>query len=848
MTKRLTAITPSYSSFKDDQVLTAGQLNELLNYFDDQDRMSRIFLSGVGIVCGFKPEIKTNNSVTPPEKHIKITQGCGVTTDGDLLHLSVPSVEPDVAEDEENINIRYLTYTSFVSYSDEKAEYKPFFYNGGNQIELYELLTEEDSGVPGAQPLNAFTDLEDMIVLLYLESYPEEPTSCTGISCDDMGVKQVQKLRALLVSRDEAQHIISYDSIFNYQNILTTYVQLPTISVPRVILNQLNIQSYSELSEVYRKVITATGIIQALQKGFEVMLEKLEMNQLFSDISAVLNTSFNPSNTPVYVQYWYDLLKDVVDTYNEMKALFPEALCGCDPDITAFPKHLLLGPLRDLTESDLKYNNYRHSFLKSPVLSDFCSAQKRLESLGIRIVEMLNANQEYILPTKPIKITPSKTGTWLGNKAIPFYYNVNNELLKYWNYDKTERYEQKWNLSYHTELLANSPIVQDPLSYDLEKYDFLRIEGHQGELYTPVLHELKSLRTKFGLNFDVIDLGITLPSTETIDIEDYPCEFADLQAMLDAWREQNSCMLANASKYLSSYDVFIPWRNVTQVAYYEPQGKESIALSLLGNRKAATNIVYDQLDKKEGTVGKYIADAYNTYIGCSANDIINQAIADMAGISFKNYSPLAYDLSILTPVKALSYSLMFMDVIPVRLRDLNRSVFGEISLNANNICVIARQATGVIGKDVAPSLPPASVPGSYYNSDARYMPDDSAYTKEYPGSFNLDYSYDFEVMRAEEKAPVMITNIMEDLLKTCCNVKQIEKILDEIDRRKAKIILKKKLSEFIKDHPGLEHLGGVKPGGTFVVVRTSESVGEIPANTIIADFSLPYSCNCKCEI
>ncbi|OFZ56467.1 MAG: hypothetical protein A3D92_17630 [Bacteroidetes bacterium RIFCSPHIGHO2_02_FULL_44_7] len=60
MSKKLTTISPSYHSFVEDQVLTHHQLNELIEYFEDQDRLSRICLSGVGLVCGF--EVSQNNS------------------------------------------------------------------------------------------------------------------------------------------------------------------------------------------------------------------------------------------------------------------------------------------------------------------------------------------------------------------------------------------------------------------------------------------------------------------------------------------------------------------------------------------------------------------------------------------------------------------------------------------------------------------------------------------------------------------------------------------------------------------------------------------------------------------
>lgn len=855
MSAKLTAITPSYRSFKDDQVLTAKQLNELLNYFDDQDRISRVFLSGVGIGCGFNQKMIVNSVISPLEKQIEISQGFGVTTDGDLLLLSIPSIEPEVENDEENINISKLVYKTFIPYSDARSEYKPFFYtnSGGDdeQITLFELLTEEEGVVPGAQKLNTFVGLEDMIVLLYLESYPQEPSVCTGVSCDNMGTKEVQKLRALLVSRTDVLNIIQYDEIFNYQNILSVYVQLPDVLVPRVLINQLNTQSPAELSNSYTEVITSTNIVASLKTGFELMLEKLGLGTLATEIKNQLDINFNSLNAPTYFQYWYDLLKDVTDTYNEMKDLFPDALCGCDPEITSFPKHLLLGPLKDLTESDLQFNNYRHSFLKSPLLSDFCSSSERFENLAYRLLEMLKANQDYQFPTTPVRITPSKTDAFLGNKAIPFYYDLNERLLKLWNYDKTARHKQQWNLSYHINQLALSPMVQTPLRYDLESYNFFRIEGHQGNPISSARNTIKSLRDTNGLNFELIDLGITLSPNETINIQDYPCEFADLQVLLDTWRQQNACILANASKFLSAYSVRTPWRNPRLPFYYEIKGKENVELRRLSNRSPEQNIVLENMFKEDGSIGKYISDAYMRYIGCSANDMINLVLAEMSGVNFGVFSPFSYDLTILKPVQTLSNALFLFDSIPIHIHDLDRNRLNNLMINSSNICVLARQTTGVINGDVSPTFPPISTPGNYFNVSPlhTFTPvSERENIEEFPGSFNYDYSKDFEVTRITEKAPAMIPNIMEDLIKYCCNIKQIETILTEIERRKNKIILHKKLSEFVKNHPGLEHFGGVKTGGTFVLVYTSEPFGEIPANTVLADFSLPYSCNCTCEI
>jgi hypothetical protein len=50
MAQKLTEISTQYHTFVDNQVLTKDQLNGVISYFEDQDRMSRVILSGVGIV------------------------------------------------------------------------------------------------------------------------------------------------------------------------------------------------------------------------------------------------------------------------------------------------------------------------------------------------------------------------------------------------------------------------------------------------------------------------------------------------------------------------------------------------------------------------------------------------------------------------------------------------------------------------------------------------------------------------------------------------------------------------------------------------------------------------------
>lgn len=67
MANKLSTITTQYHTYKVDQVLTHTQLNESIAFFEDQDRLTRVFLNGVGIVCGF-------NVSKPYTGTVRITQ------------------------------------------------------------------------------------------------------------------------------------------------------------------------------------------------------------------------------------------------------------------------------------------------------------------------------------------------------------------------------------------------------------------------------------------------------------------------------------------------------------------------------------------------------------------------------------------------------------------------------------------------------------------------------------------------------------------------------------------------------------------------------------------------------
>ncbi len=134
---------------------------------------------------------------------------------------------------------------------------------------------------------------------------------------------------------------------------------------------------------------------------------------------------------------------------------------------------------------------------------------KELEQLFQRLVEMtVQFTDDPPLP-KPskgsktdeqIRLTPSTLGPVpLSDKAIPYYYLQDGTppLYQVWNYEKSRQNRANQNLSYRSdEYTPPAPdFVTNALGYDLEPYNFLRIEGHLGKDFQSVLKTLLSYKT-----------------------------------------------------------------------------------------------------------------------------------------------------------------------------------------------------------------------------------------------------------------------------------------------------------------------------------------------------------------
>ncbi len=843
---------PAYRRFVPDQVLTASQLNDVIDHFECQDRFTRVCLDGVGIACGLEVKYTKNRS-------INVSKGCAVTTDGDLI--------PFLG----------ATFTLAKTFSDIEAKYGHF-----NGINLLELLTKDSSDESNVKPLSNVANLETMVVVLYLEYFCKEETPCTSADCDTQGEGQTAKVRLLLISKEDANRISDKDRdpIFHAHNNTKKFIDLPNVNLKKVVLKNTfstgvnglpiisqntNTTSYFRLKDSYRKAMQDTTVIADLKSG---------ISKLFTDFKALLNTDklgtkattinnkidvllnkITPRNLPSDIQYRYGLLKDLVDTYNEIKCLLFDLRASCFPDISSFPKHFLLGELEPVED----FLQCRHKFYPSLIIPHGKEKFEEIQTLILRIHFIL---KEYVTPqpSTPIKVTPSlRPAKKLGNRALPYYYESSANLIENWDYDKTKKFKADENLGYQSTNLSRNDAIQNPLDYDLDNHDFYRIEGHLGKDYRNAIKDLDTIKTDKGLAFDIKVLSID-ETVESIDPNDYECEFEDLNAILKAWRAEQNCLNAGVSKFFSGFSLkkqgahkFYKLSKLTDVRaagttattgtspgpairggtvsgisstsinpilsgstrsfLTSGTGFTSTGLSIdtdaikasfkrIPGLKLTYNIdtvVQDNLEKDKDVLGSIVDQAMRDKPDGSAEDIaaiVRTKIDKDSEIA--TWDPKNRDLAVFNPSEILSYTKVASRFIPNDIVEIDPVRIGKYDRTIRDLCGRVER----FKKDMTTLL---YKPGTTYK--------------------RIGHEQQYALL-------------LNQLSVNCCAAAKMKSLLAEIEARKKKILEQKLLSKFVEKHTGLDHKAGVKPGGTFVMVYkggTRRTGSFFPFNPVLGN-------------
>lgn len=481
--RSLQQIADGYSVFEQDQVLTAKQLNSLAEYADDQTRLTRVRLLGVGVVCGLRASLAGGQ--------VRVTRGVGVTSDGDILSLDADT-----------------TFDRWRPYDDSRPAYPPLYPEGNFKRPMnpaFELIPAGPE-VPGARGLSTLPSaaggrpLEAMSAVFLMESYVRDEDLCSGTDCDNLGCDALHTPRLLLVATEHAAPF--------WKTIPTpagAFSQLPVVVAERPVV-PAGLTSTSALATLYRTACgtTHSRLVDALGKIWPAAGPFLR-DHFASDPApgwvarlTTLQTEFGATATGI--QYYYDFLRDVADTYNE----FRDHLFGdhtlCTPDVMSFPKHLLLGPLVPGAAA----TDRRTGFYPSPLTGKSAGAMDHAGFLLRKLDALLARFQLPGGSTAVTRVTPSMgEDRPLEERAIPFYYQpgTSDPIHRRWSYALMRRGMDAYSYGYHAASYGAQGGAANPLRSQIGRFPVFRVEGHVGRPLAQVQGEIETLIRQNNLPF-----------------------------------------------------------------------------------------------------------------------------------------------------------------------------------------------------------------------------------------------------------------------------------------------------------------------------------------------------------
>ncbi len=799
-----------YPIFEANQVLSYTHLNQVFDYLNEQERLTRANLIGIGIACG--SEIRLDQATWT----IHHSRGCGVTSEGYLI------VAP-----------KDLALVSYREYRlPKELDYQPLVNKSLASPAQYPLWEMFPAGEPETTPLSTPAGfLNDKAMLLFLELKKEGLRNCSPSDCNDKGTQVTATVRRLLIKTDDLKTVLAEANTLaanltftDLEAALLARLNLPDLHLPRYDVPNSGLAASSAVLAAFLEVFQAgelaahtANALTAAYNAFKPVVQERYPTNPFASFSArfgFLDKAPESTQHVRFLQYYYDFFDDLLKAYDEFRWKGAELLCSCCPPEGLFPRHLMLGVL--FPASVATPGVYRQQFMASAAVSGCEEQTRELKQLFRRLVEMIARFTDTPPLAKAsgsadidetIRITPSRLGDVpLSNKAIPYYYQQTGSppLFKLWNAEKTRRNRAVQNLSYRSdEYTPSAPeFVTHALRYDLEAHNFLRIEGHLGKDVQSVTKTLLSLKEQYRLPIEVVALRTGVFDEKLpIDLSKERCWFQDLEALYDALREELLCCLCGGVRFF--YDLSIKDSKL-------PGGTPQHPLL----KKYAPNYRF-----KAGTVGAWYENVLEIFQSKPYHDIDQDNIA-LREKQLNQFYSFLRSMGLVpadfTPVVSTYYLTKLADVLTESLGSMD---FSDFENKYKDMIELVHS----------------------FRSDE---------IKKIPG--------DLDQFIPQED---LIDHL--DQLLFSCKLDPIRAIHEEYVRRVRVIKQNQFLGFFLQKHPGIQHKAGTPLGGTFFLVYhkgdsqpssggseaekfIAEVVEKLDDGTVIADFFLPYLCCSDC--
>lgn len=805
------SIANTFPVFEADQVLTNNHLNSLFNYLDQQSRLTRIKLIGSGIVCGL--EIKYSPGT------IHVSKGVGLTSQGYMVMLCdtdykyyIPFVSPNYPND-----LQLVTQCS----DGDDINGSNFLFYGEYGTSVLQLITqsqfdnldadEKSTAVALVQTTKRF--LDNYAVVLFLDAEEIALKNCDTGDCDDKGSRMDFEVRALLVDKshlDKRGGRKSDKSLFHHVELKRYNVPVQDLKSADDVLN-----AFVKLVDDNDKILTRlAGNLSNCWVQYNYLLNNEPTNpftNLLTELKAIIKDILK--NYPVLIQYFYDFIDDLIKAFYEFKYEVFGTVGECCGDELRFPFHLMLGDADENTSTGA-HSKYRQYFIYSPLFDPQNEKLERIRSLFTRMKLMV---QEYIITNKHrtekrefinfanqiVKITPSQYGrNFLSDRCIPYYYKVNDEgkeLYRYWDYNKSRKGAERFNLSYNSHLYNTAENIVHPLLYEIEWFNFFRVEGHIGKPVFDALINVKEIQQNFNLPFDVVALSADYIGA-ILKGEDPKCIIQDLEADYRVLIAEFICKVHDAFCFGARLPFQVPdrifrftatsFRNATRAEASDIKSTLSFNPSLFEkiSHPFASSLVNQFQAIRRYVKGDTLSRLCNPAAGTAGAAYI-QGIKDNNG-NFINPVTINPDQPVTT---VMFHVFEFMDAVESMLELVMTNDLANIDVNE------LKKRNDRFEKEITIlTMFTISFLQTLQNNDNTNL-------SELVQDLYLD---------------LLIFNL--EMLLHLCFVEQIEAVKNEYERRMAQYRIAKNFNYYFKQHGGIEHKAGVPKGGTFILVYHEE--------------------------
>lgn len=802
------SIANTFPVFEPDQVLTNKHLNDMFNYLDEQDRLTRCKLLGSGIVCGL--------DISQTASSISITKGCGLTTQGYIIMLCdhtgndayqyyMPYSRPPFPKDLQLISqCGDPDMTNILFYGTD--------FNANNINNLFLLLTQKDvDAFSDKTDVNPITQLamDDYAVVLFLEATENNLKNCDTNDCNDKGSLMDFEVKPLLIYKPLLKGNQGTKSNFQPIDLRRYNVPVQTLKTSEDVLNAF----VSIVDTLPLKRLAAD--LEDSFINYKSLLSGINTNPFGSEADFKKMLDYIMKTFPYLVQYFYDFIYDLTKSLYEFRYRLHEITSACCGNEMLFPFYLTLGEASVNTPLNGK-SAYRQYFIYSPLFDPKGANRGEVRSLLMRMILMyqdcfftkaiLGKNDKLKLPDS-LKITPSTYGrNFISERCIPYYYKptagegdaIPADLYYYWNYDKTRRGNAGYNQSYNAYDYNKADSVVFPLYYDIEWYDFFRIEGFIGNDVNTVLTQVKAQQQNFNLPFDVVALSADYIGA-LVKGEEPKCSVQDLESDYRILIAAFICTLHNAFCYAAKWPFAVAAPSFT-TGFGNANMAEGKASSKDKTRaEAATAPALEKLAAHKINIvadHPFISSLVNEFqaIGSYVKGTTLQRLCSPAGETMGRYyidSVAKNNGTFVNPYAAaddaIYYHLMeFIDSVESLFKILMDS--GLDMLNTTDF------KTGYI----------------------RFQTEAKALQRlAWQVLIRLNDN------QAVRDAIFLLDSTAQMILNTCITEK-LEALKLELRRRLAQYRLAKNFAYYFKKHGGAEHKAGVPRGGTFILVYHEE--------------------------